>query len=271
MSPFQAAALALIQALSEFLPISSSGHLILLPRLVGWRDQGLIFDEALNTGTLLAVCLYFRAELLAMIRDGWRSLVERRLVGSARLGWQLGAGTVPVAVAGLLLDDWVGTAARSPALVATNLIVFGLVLAWADRSGGRSRDLTELRLRDAFLIGCAQALALVPGTSRSGITMTMALFLGFERGAAARFSFLLSVPVGLLVAVHDALEIARGGADGTPASALVIAVLGTAAAGYLVIGGLLAWVRRQSFLVFVGYRLLLGLTILGLLAAGVAL
>ncbi len=268
MSYFQAALLSLVQALSEFLPISSSGHLVLLPRLLGWQDQGLLFDEALNTGTLLAVLAYFRHDLIALLRDGWASLWGRRFVGQGQLAWQLVAATVPVAVAGLLIHPWVAAAGRKPALVATNLIVYGVVLAVADRLGRRNRDLGSLRWVDALAIGAAQALSLVPGTSRSGITMTLALFLGFERAAAARFSFLLAVPVGLLVAAHDGLEIAKGHLQGVAPGPLMAAVLLTAAAGYVVIGGLLSWLRRQSFLPFSIYRVALGGLILGLVVSG---
>jgi undecaprenyl-diphosphatase len=270
MSYFQAILLSLVQALSEFLPISSSGHLILLPRLLGWADQGLLFDEALNTGTMLAVMLYFRADLTALVRDGLASLRERRWVGQGKLCWYFGLATLPAGLLGLVIHEWVATAARNPTLVAVNLIAYGILLAAVDRWARQEREVGSVRLKDALLIGCAQALSLVPGTSRSGITMTMGRFLGFERAAAARFSFLLSVPIGLAVAVHDGIELTKAGTQGTSWTVLVAAVLATAAFGYVVIDALLVWVRKQSFLVFAIYRVILGLIILSLPALAAA-
>ncbi len=270
MRPLEAIVLGIIQGASEFLPISSSGHLILLPRLFGWADQGLAVDEALNTATLLAVLLYFRRavrELTVGLWQGLRqSLASRswQLTGAGLEAWRLGLATIPAAIAGLLLHDWIATKARSPVLVAVNLIVWGLVLALADRLGRRERDLDTMRLRDALLVGLAQALALVPGTSRSGITITAALLLGFRRPDAARFSFLLSIPIGLLVAVHDVLAIAKGGIPVADLPAAGLAFVAATVAGLAAIGGLLTWLRQRSVAVFAGYRVLLGAAILWL-------
>lgn len=261
-----AAILALVQAITEFLPVSSSGHLILLPRLLGWSDQGLAFDVATNTGTLLAVIAYYRREL--------RDLVVGFFTGKAapgedfeprRLAWQLVLGTIPAAVCGLLFHDRIATVARNPLLIAANAVFFGLLLYAADRYWRRERGIADLSYADALWIGMAQALALNPGTSRSGITITAALFLGLARPAAARFSFLLSIPIGILAAGHElAGPILHGEAPavGWPATAVGIAV--SAVAGYAVIGWLLAWLRKRSVAVFVVYRLALAVAIVAL-------
>jgi len=190
MTPFEAAILAIVQAVTEFLPVSSSGHLILLPRLLGWSDQGLEFDIATNSGTLLAVMFYFRTDLAKMARGFGDSFSASGRAANleARLLYAMLLGTIPAAAAGLLIKDWVSTYGREPRLIAATAIFYGLLLIVADRIGKKSRGEGEIGRSEALLIGCAQALALVPGTSRSGITMTAALLLGFARPAAARFS-----------------------------------------------------------------------------------
>ena len=265
MTPFQAAVLALVQAATEFLPVSSSGHLILLPRLLGWADQGLEFDIATNTGTLLAIVAYFRADLRRIVAGVLGSFRHRDAsVPEARLAWALLWGTVPAAVAGLLIKEWVATRGRDPRLIATTAIVYGVLLFFADRLGAKRRPLAEIGRREGLLIGCAQALALVPGTSRSGVTMSAALALGFTREAAARFSFLLAVPVGLLVAGKQAVDLARGVPLGVPPAALAVGIVVSALAGWAVIAFLLAWIRRRSLTVFAVYRVLLGVSLLAL-------
>ena len=204
MTPWQAAVLALVQAVTEFLPVSSSGHLILLPRMLGWSDQGLEFDIATNSGTLIAVIAYFRADLARMARVFFASFRsdERAANSDARLIWLLAFATIPAGIAGLLAKHWIASYGRDPRLIAATAIFYGALLLYADRraSGaalaGTGRELGEFGLRAALLVGCAQALALVPGTSRSGITITAALLLGFARPAAARFSFLLADLMG---------------------------------------------------------------------------
>ncbi len=267
VSLLQALVLALVQGVTEFLPISSSAHLILVPVLFDWPDQGLAFDIATNTGTLLAVILYFRRDLGQLATGLWRHLrgasevtVEGMPPGRFLAAWIL--ATVPVAVAGLLLADWVGTAGRSPLVIATTSIVFGLALAWADRAGARLRDLATLTLWDALWVGLAQAVALVPGTSRSGITITAALLLGYRRPAAARFSFLLAIPVGVLATGYDLLKVATGEVPAGDLVPMAVGLVVAAAAAYLVIGALLAWLRRQTLLPFVVYRVALGVVIL---------
>ena len=258
MTPAQAVLLALVQAVTEFLPVSSSGHLILVPRLLGWPDQGLEFDIATNSGTLLAVMAYFRHDLAAMARGAAAAVRggDARLP-EARLAWVLLLATVPAAVTGLLIKDWVATAARGWELIAVNAVVYGTLLVAADRFGRKRRPLAELGRREGLWIGAAQALALVPGTSRSGVTMTAALALGYDRESAARFAFLLAVPIGVLVGAKQLLDLALGVPLGVPLAALAIGVAVSALAGYAVIALLLGWVRRRSLAVFGAYRLLL--------------
>ncbi|HEX2252640.1 MAG TPA: undecaprenyl-diphosphate phosphatase [Thermoanaerobaculia bacterium] len=268
MSLLQALILALVQGVTEFLPISSSAHLILLPFFMEWPDQGLVFDVATNTGTLLAVMLYFRHDLgrLATGVLSRRPGVEVEGMAPWRFVLALVLGTIPVAVGGLLFDDWIGTHGRSPTLIAWTSIGFGLLLGAADWLGRRRRGVADLRLVDAVVVGLFQALALVPGTSRSGITMTAALLLGFNRPAAARFSFLLSIPVGILVAGWDVLQVVQGKADVGGILPLVVGLVGAAVSAYLVIGWLIAWLERQTMAIFVVYRVVLGAVILLLVA-----
>jgi undecaprenyl-diphosphatase len=272
MTYLQAVVLALVQGVTEFLPISSSAHLVLVPYLFDWPDQGLGFDVAVNTGTLLAVIVYLRRELAAVTRAGLASLAPRRageagprLNPEARLAWGIALATVPVAVAGLLAYDWVATAGRSPALIAATSIGFGLLLWWADRAAARRRELDSVTLGDAAFVGLAQALAIIPGTSRSGITITAGLARGLTREEAARFSFLLYVPVGVLAAAKEAWDFAAEGAPGGAVGPSLVGFAVAAVSAYLAIGALLAWVRRQSLTVFVVYRILLGLVILAVL------
>ncbi len=267
MTLFQALALGLIQGLTEFLPISSSAHLILTSWLLGWPDQGLAFDMAANSGSLLAVLAYLRGDLRRLAVAG-RSLLPGAAAPSdpaqVRLLWAILVATVPVALAGLLAQDLLAAQARGPLLIGATSILFGLLLGWADRSRIGRRDLGALGLKAAMAVGLAQVLALIPGTSRSGVTITAGLFLGLSREQAARFAFLLAVPVGLLVAAKQALDL---GAAPAPAASWGHLALGFAAAGasaYLAIGWLLAWLRRQSLQPFVIYRVILGLLILGL-------
>lgn len=253
--------LALLQGLTEFLPISSSAHLILLPVLAGWEDQRLSFDVAVHVGTLAAVVWYFRDELAALTRDWFLSLVRRETVGDSRLAWGVLWGTVPVGLAGLLLSDLIELHLRSALVIALTTIGFGLLLWWADVTGKRARSEHTLSWRDVLIIGLAQALALIPGTSRSGITMTAALMLGLDRSAAARFSFLLSVPVILLAGAHETY---RGITHQVPLDWTAVSV-GTVVAGvsaYLCIHLFLKLIERIGMFPFVAYRLALGAVLL---------
>jgi len=275
MTYLQAVVLALVQGVTEFLPVSSSAHLVLVPHLFGWPDQGIGFDVATNTGTLVAVIAYFRRELASLTAAGLRSLAPRasdsrgqapRLTHDARLAWAVALGTIPVAVAGLLAHDWVASAGRNPRIIAATSIGFGLVLWWADRVGSRRRELDSLSWTDTAVVGLAQALALVPGTSRSGITITAGLARGFTREEAARFSFLLYVPVGVLAAAKEAWDFLQaGGGGGAPIGPVLVGFALSALSAFVAIGALLAWVRRQSLTVFVVYRVLLGLAIVAVL------
>jgi undecaprenyl-diphosphatase len=270
MTPWQAAVLALVQAVTEFLPVSSSGHLILLPRLLGWSDQGLEFDIATNSGTLLAVMAYFRADLARMARVFFASFrpAERAANPDARLIWLLALATIPAGIAGLLAKGWISSYGRDPRLIAATAIFYGALLLYADRRATRAtlagggRELSEFGLGAALLVGCAQALALVPGTSRSGITLTAALLLGFARPAASRFSFLLAIPIGLVLALKQVVDVLRGLPLGVPPGALAIGIAVSGIAGYAVIAFLLDWVRKRSLAPFAWYRLALGVVLL---------
>lgn len=257
MDLLHALVLAVIQGFTEFLPISSSAHLILLPRLFGWEDQGLAFDVAVHVGTLSAVVSYFRHEIRRMSVDWACSLMQRRTVGESRLAWAVLLGTIPVGLAGLFLGDFIETALRSPLVIAVTTIAFGILLWLADVRGRRTRSEHELTWGDVLFIGCAQAVALIPGTSRSGITMTAALLLGLNRAASARFSFLLSIPVIVLAGGLKGLELLEGTA---PVDWMAIAV-GVACAGvtaYLVIFFFMRLIERTGMLPYVIYRFVLG-------------
>jgi len=257
MDLLQVITLALLQGITEFLPISSSAHLILVPVLTGWQDQGLAFDVAVHVGTLSAVVLYFRAELRRMAQDWLVSLLRRELVGESRLAWAVLWGTVPVGLAGLLFHDVIETYLRSPLVIATTTIVFGLFLWWADVRGRRQRDEHTLSWTDVVLIGVAQALALIPGTSRSGITMTAGLAVGLTREASARFSFLLSVPVIVMSGGYETKKLIELGAA-VDWVALALGVALSAVTAYLCIHFFLKLLERIGMLPFVIYRLVLG-------------
>ncbi len=233
-----------------------------MPHLFGWPDQGLEFDIATNTGTLLAILAYFRHDLARLIREGVPIGARPYDPCAGRLVWALLLGTVPAGLAGLGIKEWVASEARSPVLVGSNAILYGLLLGFADRFGTKRRQLAELTWHHALLIGAAQALALVPGTSRSGITITAALALGFDRRTSAQFSFLLAIPIGLALGSKQLLDLATGSLPQLSWEVFLVAVGVSAAAGYLVIAGLLGWLRKRSLLIFVAYRLLLGTALL---------
>lgn len=261
MDIYHAILLALLQGLTEFLPISSSGHLILLPRVLSWPDQGLAFDVAVHVGTLTAVLVYFRQDLLELTRAWFGSLRSRKLDQNSRLAWGVLLGTIPVGLAGLLLNGMVSTALRDPTVIAATTIIFGLLLGAADWLGKRSRDEHSLGFKDVMLIGLAQAIALVPGTSRSGITMTAGLLLGLTREAAARFSFLLSIPVIILAGGLEGMELVDS-ADPVDWTAISVGVSTSATAAYLCIHFFLKLIGRVGMWPFVLYRLFLGMVIL---------
>lgn len=274
MPILHAIVLGLVQGLSEFLPISSSGHLLLVPWLFGWddfesADVEKAFDVALHLGTLVAAIFYFRKDLVVYVRDGLRLVIhrERPATPEGRLAWLLVLSTVPAALVGAVLESWIDDKLGKPVIIAVSLIVFGLLLGWADRSIGQ-RKVDGYRARDAVIVGAAEALALNPGTSRSGITITAARRLGFDRDAVARLSFLMMIPVttGAIV-----FKLAKLVADGIPDGLLapmIVGIITSGISGWLAVWGTLRLVRTRSFNPFVIYRLGLGLLVLVVAAAG---
>lgn len=256
----RAAALAFIQGLTEFLPISSSAHLILPSQLLGWPDQGLAFDIAVHLGSLVAVLLYFRKDLFALLSGSIFALRTRRMNEEIYLVIYLALGTLPVAVGGVLLADLVAGHLRTVPVIAATTIGFGVLLAIADR---RKSGAARLSLRTALLVGLAQVLAIIPGTSRSGITMTAALFCGLDRQTAARFSFLLSIPVIIAAGAFTTLDAVETRAAMSP-GALILGTLVAAVTAYATIAAFLKFVDRVGFLPFAIYRCLLGAVILGI-------
>ena len=261
MTLIQIFVLALVQGLTEFLPISSSAHLILVPVLNGWADQGLAFDVAVHVGTLSAVVWYFRKEVTSMSVDWFASIAQRRLIGESRLAWAVIMGTIPVGLAGLLLHDFIDTQLRSPLVIAWATIGFGLLLWLADVKGKRQRDEHRINWKDVLVIGLAQALALIPGTSRSGITMTAALFMGLTRQAAARFSFLLSIPTIVMAGGYKGLKLLE---ETAPVDwlALVLGIVLSGITAYVCIYYFLKLLDRMGMLPFVIYRMVLGAVLL---------
>lgn len=260
MEWFRLGLLALVQGLTEFLPISSSAHLILLPKIAGWEDQGLAFDVAVHVGTLAAVVWYFRHELIPMGRDWFGSLRGRHSPDS-RLAWAVLLGTVPVGIAGLAFNDLIELHLRSPLVIAVTTIGFGLLLWWSDLVGRRERDEHAITWRDVLVVGVAQAIALIPGTSRSGITITAALFMGLDRVGAARFSFLLSIPVIVLAGGLETMKLIRSN-ETVEWGALALGVVISALSAYLCIRLFIALLQRVGMAPFVIYRLVLGAVLL---------
>lgn len=260
MDGLQAFYLALVQGLTEFLPISSSAHLILMPVLFDLPDQGLAFDLAVHVGTLIAVVSYFRTELAVIVRDWALSLAGNTLTNQAKLGWYVIIGTVPVCIAGLLVSDLVETVLRAPLVIASATIVFAIVLLVAEKVSAQSRGDHFMNWKDAVVIGAFQALALVPGTSRSGITITAGLFLGFNKEFSARFSFLLSIPAIILPGTLKTLDLAQSN-DYVDWRALLIGVVVSAIVAYLTIGMFLRLLERIGLMPFVIYRIVLGVVL----------
>jgi undecaprenyl-diphosphatase len=275
MSELEALLLGIVQGLTEFLPISSSGHLILVPWLQDYtfleeNDAfNKTFDVALHIGTLAAVVTYFWTDLGRMAR-GWVRTLRRRQIETTneRLAWVVLVATIPAVIVGGIGEDWIDENLGEPWMIAISLILFGLLLGLADRTPQRA-TVGEISLRQGLLLGIAQALALSPGTSRSGITITAARFMGINRDGAARISFLMLVPVtagAVVVKAYGAIV------DGLPEGVtgpIIVGILASAASGYLAIWGLLRFVRTHNYDVFVVYRVLVGVVVLGLIAAGV--
>lgn len=256
MTGIQIVVLAVVQGLTEFLPISSSGHLVLVPYVFGWNDQGLAFDVAVHFGSLIAVLLFFRTDVAALLRGGVQVLGGRVETIESRLALGIGLGTVPAAVAGLLAAGWIESNLRSPAVIVVTLSGYAMLMLLADRYGKRTRDIADVRVKDALLIGLAQTLALIPGTSRSGVTITAAMALGLERQDAARFSFLLAVPVILLATGYEMLGMLLGD-EPVPWADFGIAAFIAGIVAYLSIDFFMRFVSRIGLLPFAIYRLLL--------------
>lgn len=257
MTITNAVLLGLLQALGEFLPISSSAHLVLLPYFRGAEYQGIAFDVMLHAATLLAVLLYFANDWFTLLKNG----LTKPTSPQGRMLWYLAAATVPAGAAGLLLKDWAENAFRNPLMIAVCLMVFAALLWWADRRAGEKTetDIFSVPFKTVFLIGCAQALAIMPGVSRSGITITAALLLGLTRGVSARISFLLSAPIIAGAALVEITHLTAADFTAPLIWGFVSAFLGALA----VIGGLMKYIKTHSFDVFVYYRWLLGLFIIG--------
>ncbi|MCP3687281.1 MAG: undecaprenyl-diphosphate phosphatase [Gammaproteobacteria bacterium] len=257
MDPQQLVVLAIVQGLSEFLPVSSSAHLILVPLLLKWPDQGLAFDIAVHVGSLLAVLGYFRVEVMSMLKAWLQSLLGDEPSANSRLAWWVILGTLPAVAVGYLSKDIIETQLRSPWVIAIATIVFGLLLWVADRARKHRKTEYQLTLGNVLMIGFFQALALIPGTSRSGITITAGLLLGMTRSAAARFSFLLSMPLIFASGVLQTLDLLH-----EPVAidwfALLLAVLLSAVSAGLCIHFFLRLIDKVGMLPFVVYRLLLG-------------
>ncbi len=255
MDIFQAIALAFIQGLTEFLPISSSAHLILLPVLMGWEDQGLAFDVAVHVGTLTAVVAYYRKDLRQIIKAWTGSVIGKGMTEDAKLAWYVVLGTIPVGLVGISLSDHVVTILRSPLVIASSTIAFAFLLWFSEKTAKEQRS--TVTLQDAVIIGMFQALALIPGTSRSGITITAALMTGLKRKYAARFSFLLSIPAIALPGILKGLELYQS-AQPVMWDLILIGVFLSAIVAYLSIGIFLKLLEKVGMIPFVFYRLILG-------------
>ena len=269
MDAFQAIVLGIVQGLTEFLPISSTAHLRIVPAFLGWEDPGAAFTAVTQLGTLAAVLLYFRADLWRIARAWMRSLREpaARRELDARLGWYIVLGTIPIGIFGFIFADQIESGARDLYVIGTTLIALGLLLLLAEHLARRDRAIEDITRRDGILIGLAQACALVPGVSRSGATITAGLLLGFDRAAAARYSFLLSVPAVVISGLFELRKI--GDEGGAGAGPTILATIGAFVVGYASIAFLLRWLTRHSTAVFVVYRVALGVLVLALAGSGV--
>ena len=274
MTSIQAIVLGILQGLGEFLPISSSAHLALAPYLFGWEYQGLDYDVMLHGGTLIAVLLYFAKDWYEIIRDAFVPFLDKANKGkgivfllkenikdkpdTAGMLWLLILATIPAGVFGVLLDDLAENLFRNPAWMGANLLIFSIFIIWADKTARQDKDEKGLTIRHALLIGLAQCIALMPGASRSGMTIMAALFLGYSRPAAARFSFLLSTPVIGGAALLKALKFSAG--DIT--MPFVFGILASFITGFVVIKFFMAWIRSKNLMPFMVYRIILGIIIL---------
>jgi undecaprenyl-diphosphatase len=271
MPLYQAIVLAIIQGFTEFLPVSSTAHLTIIPELLGWKDPGLSFDVALHLGTLVAVLVYFFRDWVQVILNGvgisYRGAHPDE--NSRSLLWLLVLGTIPAALAGLKFEKYAEEAFRSPYIIGAAMIVFGSLMWIADRAGTARNGLDQMTGFDAVTVGLAQALAIIPGVSRSGSTLTMARFRGFSREAAARFSFLLSTPVIAGAAGKKAWELHKEGFPEAMRMPYLVGILVSGAVGLVVIAFFMRYLRRNSLSVFVWYRIVFGIIVIALAFFGV--
>ncbi len=269
ISWFEAIVLGVVQGLTEFLPISSSAHILIVSRIFGWGDPGAAFTAVSQIGTETAVLIYFRHDIARIVSTWFRSLRQAELRSSldARMGWYVIVGTIPIAVLGLAFAPIIETAARNLWLVASVLILFGLVLGLADRLGSKVKELDALNVKDGLLFGVGQALALIPGVSRSGATISVGLAMGYSRYAATRYAFLLAIPAVLASGLYEATKI--GSDPNVQWGQTLVATAIALVIGYLVIAWLIRWVSTRSYMPFVVYRVVLGSVLLVLLATGV--
>ena len=266
MTPWHAVLLGILQGITEFLPISSSGHLVIVPYLLGWPDPGLALDAMLHIGTLLAIVTYFWTDLWRLFGAAVQSLRRRSLADpQARVAWAIVIGTIPGAVIGFLLESTFERLFGIPRAAAAFLLVTALILVVSEVVGSRQRPITSISWVDALLIGLAQALAIAPGLSRSGTTIAAGLLMGFRREDAARFSFLLAVPITLGSGLYQVLKSVLAGWAGVSVGTVVLGMLAAAIAGFLAIAGLLAMVRRRPLYIFAVYCAVVG----GLVLSGV--
>jgi undecaprenyl-diphosphatase len=268
MSTLEAIVLGLVQGLTEFLPISSSGHLRIVPALLGWEDPGAGFTAVIQLGTMAAVLIYFRADLWRIAVAWLRELRTPipRASQDARLGWFIILGTIPISIFGLVFSNQIESGARSLYLIGSALILFSFVMVLAERVGTKERSIEEMNGRDGLFVGMAQVLALIPGISRSGATISAGLFRGFDRVSAARYSFLLSIPAVVLSGLFELRKV--GEAGGPSAGATAIATVVAFVTGYVAIAWLLRYLSTHTLEIFVVYRIALGVLVLGLTAAG---
>ena len=266
MSELEALLLGIVQGLTEFLPISSSGHLRIVPAMLGWEDPGAAFTAVIQLGTMAAVLIYFRRDLWNIARAWLRELRVpfRERSTDANLGWFIVLGTIPISIFGLVFSDQIESGARSLYVIGTMLILFSFVMLAAERYGGRQRELNQMNGRDGLFIGFAQALALIPGVSRSGATISAGLFRNFDRTAAARYSFLLSVPAVVLSGLFELRYVG----DGLEIGPTIVASIAAFVSGYAAIAWLLRYLANHSLNVFVAYRRPLGILVLILAGSG---
>jgi undecaprenyl-diphosphatase len=266
MSIVHAIVLGIVQGLTEFLPVSSSAHLRIVPELFGWQDPGAAFTAVIQLGTMAAVVIYFWRDLWRIVGAWLASLRDRsrRNDPDARMGWYLIIATIPIVIFGYLFKDQIKTGARDLRLIAGTLIAMGLVLLWAEKVGAKRKRIEDVDTRDGIAIGLAQSLALVPGVSRSGSTISAGLFLGFRREDAARFSFLLSIPAVVLSGLYELKDIGTGYSPGVVPT--VVATVISFAVGLAAIAWLLRWLAHHSTGVFVAYRVALGVLLIVLIA-----